>query len=157
MEDDYIVRPYEFTSDINSALSLLNKEYADGGGDYEEAVELALQSSVFEHSWDSDSIKLMFLVLDAPPHNTASIRESLIKSIQKASEMGIRIIPVASSGVDKNTEFLLRAFAMTTGGAYTFLTNDSGIGGDHIEPTIGEYTVEQLNDLLVRIIEEYIG
>ena len=157
MEDDYIVRPYEFTSDINSALSLLNKEYADGGGDYEEAVELALESSVFEHSWDSDSIKLMFLVLDAPPHNTASIRESLIKSIQKASEMGIRIIPVASSGVDKNTEFLLRAFAMTTGGTYTFLTNDSGIGSDHIEPTIGEYTVEQLNDLLVRIIEEYIG
>ena len=157
MEDDYIVRPYEFTSDINSALSLLNKEYADGGGDYEEAVELALQSSIFDHSWDSDSIKLMFLVLDAPPHNTDAIKESLIKSIQKASEMGIRIIPVASSGVDKNTEFLLRAFAMTTGGTYTFLTNDSGIGGDHIEPTIGEYTVEQLNDLLVRIIEEYIG
>ena len=156
MEDDYVVRPYEFTSDINSALALLNKEYADGGGDYEEAVELALQSSVFDHSWDSDSIKLMFLVLDAPPHNTQTIKESLIKSIQKASEMGIRIIPVASSGVDKDTEFLLRSFAMTTGGTYTFLTNDSGIGGDHIEPTIGEYQVEQLNDLLVRVIEEYI-
>ena len=156
MEDDYIVRPYEFTSDINSALALLNKEYADGGGDYEEAVELALQSSINDHSWDSDSIKLMFLVLDAPPHNTASIKESLIKSIQKASEMGIRIIPVASSGVDKDTEFLLRSFAMTTGGTYTFLTNDSGIGGDHIEPTIGEYQVEQLNDLLVRVIEQYI-
>lgn len=156
MEDDYVVRPYEFTSDINSALALLNKEYADGGGDYEEAVELALQSSISDHSWDSDSIKLMFLVLDAPPHNTVSIKESLIKSIQKASEMGIRIIPVASSGVDKDTEFLLRAFAMTTGGTYTFLTDHSGIGGSHIEPTIGEYEVEQLNDLLVRVIEEYI-
>ena len=89
MEDDYVVRPYEFTSDINSALALLNKEYADGGGDYEEAVELALQSSVFDHSWDSDSIKLMFLVLDAPPHNTQTIKESLIKSIQKASEQNL--------------------------------------------------------------------
>ena len=135
---------------------MLNKEYADGGGDYEEAVEEALENSVFDHAWDEDSIKLMFIVLDAPPHNTESARKSLAKTIEKASEMGIRIIPVASSGVDKNTEFLLRALAMTTGGTYTFLTDHSGIGGSHIEPTIGEYQVEQLNDLLVRVIEEYI-
>ena len=154
--DDYIVKANEFSTDINNSLSLLNKEYADGGGDYEEAVEEALENSVFDHAWDEDSIKLMFIVLDAPPHNTESARKSLAKTIEKASEMGIRIIPVASSGVDKNTEFLLRALAMTTGGTYTFLTNDSGIGGSHIEPTIGEYQVEQLNDLLVRVIEEYI-
>jgi len=97
------------------------------------------------------------MVLDAPPHNTASIRESLHESIMAASKKGIRIIPVASSGVDKDTEFLLRAFAMTTGGTYTFLTDDSGIGGSHLEPTVGDYEVEHLNDMLVRIIEEYIG
>ncbi|MCR5521188.1 MAG: VWA domain-containing protein [Lachnospiraceae bacterium] len=155
--DAYVVRPYEFTTDIDSALANLAREYADGGGDYEEAVELALDSSINDHAWDDDSIKLMFMVLDAPPHNTASIRESLHESIMAASKKGIRIIPVASSGVDKDTEFLLRAFAMTTGGTYTFLTDDSGIGGSHLEPTVGDYEVEHLNDMLVRIIEEYIG
>ena len=155
--DKYVVKPYEFSTDINEQLAYLNTEYADGGGDFEEAVELALESSVNDHLWNEDSIKLLFLVLDAPPHNTEEIRESLIATISKASEMGIRIIPVASSGIDKDTEFILRAFAMTTGGTYTFLTNDSGVGESHIEPTVGEYKVEQLNDLLVRIIEEYIG
>lgn len=155
--DAYVVRSNEFTTDIDSALSSLAREYAYGGGDYEEAVELALEDSIGKHAWDEDSVKIMFMVLDAPPHNTSDIRESLHESIMKASEMGIRIIPIASSGVDKDTEFLLRAFAMATGGTYTFLTDDSGIGGSHLEPTVGDYEVEQLNDMLVRIIEDYIG
>ena len=94
----------------------------------------------------------MFLVLDAPPHNTQTIRESLASTLETA----VRVIPVASSGVDKTTEFLLRTFAIVTGGTYTFLTDDSGIGGSHITPTIGDYVVEQLCDLLVRLIDEYL-
>ena len=69
-----------------------------------------------------------------------------------AAERGVRIVPLAASGVDKELEFLLRFTAIATGGTYTFLTNDSGIGGNHVEPTIGEYQVEILNDLLVRVI-----
>jgi hypothetical protein len=44
-----------------------------------------------------------------------------------------------------------------TGGTYTFLTNHSGIGNDHLEPTIGDYEVEKLNDLMIRVIKEYCG
>ena len=157
LHDEYIVRSNPFSSDISSQLVKLNAEGADGGGDYEEAVELALEDAVNNHDWDEDSTKLVFMVLDAPPHNTSSIRESLASSITDAINKGIRIIPVASSGVDKSTEFLLRTFAMTTGGTYTFLTDHSGIGGSHIEPTIGSYDVENLNDLLVRIINEYLS
>jgi len=36
-----------------------------------------------------------------------------------------------------------------------FLTDHSGIGGKHLEPTTDEYKVEPLNELLVRIITEY--
>lgn len=156
-EDDYVVRSNAFDTDIETQLSYLNKEYAFGGGDYEEAVEEALDDAINNHAWNEDSVKLLFIVLDAPPHNTPEIQNKLASVIASASEKGIRIIPVASSGVDKNTEFLLRTFAMTTGGTYTFLTGNSGIGGSHIEPTIGSYTVEYLNDLLVRVIDSYIG
>ncbi|MBP5332160.1 MAG: VWA domain-containing protein [Lachnospiraceae bacterium] len=156
LTDDYIVRSNDFSENISTQLMYLNAEQALGGGDYEEAVELALEDAVNNHSWDSDSIKLMFLVLDAPPHNTDEIKAQLASTLQDAIAQGIRIIPVASSGVDKSTEFLLRTFAMTTGGTYTFLTDDSGIGGSHIEPTIGDYEVENLNDMLVRIISEYL-
>ena len=45
--------------------------------------------------------------------------------------------------------------AIFTDGTYVFITNHSGIGNDHIEPTIGEYQVELLNELIVRLIGEY--
>ncbi|MCZ7585263.1 MAG: hypothetical protein M5R36_19075 [Deltaproteobacteria bacterium] len=35
-----------------------------------------------------------------------------------------------------------------------FLTDDSGIGNPHEEPTVGDYEVEYLNDLLVRLVGE---
>ncbi|SCY83782.1 hypothetical protein [Alkaliphilus peptidifermentans] len=137
-------------------IKQLNKQYADGGGDYEEAVEEALKDAIENHQWSSNArARLLFLVLDAPPHHTANNVKTLHNVITKAAADGIRIIPVASSGVDKDTEALLRFFSISTGGTYVFLTNHSGIGNDHIEPTVGDYKVEFLNDLLVRVINEY--
>lgn len=154
-EDEYIVRSSDFTSDIDEAALVLNKQYASGGGDYPEAVEQALETAV-QSSWQEESVKLMFLILDAPPHYSQEICDSLQNSLFTASAQGIRIIPVASSGVDTETEFLCRSFSLLTGGTYTFLTNHSGIGGDHLEPTVGYYQVEKLNDMIVRIIESYL-
>jgi hypothetical protein len=102
----------------------------------------------------------MFFVLDAPPHSESEIKginTRMTETVKMAAEKGVRIIPVASSGVDTETEFLLRSWAVMTGGTYTFLTNHSGVGNDHLEPTIGQYKVEKLNECMIRIICEYCG
>ena len=154
--DEYVVRSFPFTKNVDEVIKDMNKQYADGGGDFEEAVEEALKDAVENHQWSSDAkARLLFLVLDAPPHYTDDNVKTLQSVIAQAAAKGIRIIPVASSGIDKDTESLLRFFSISTGGTYVFLTNHSGIGNDHIEPTIGNYKVEFLNDLLVRIIKEY--
>lgn len=49
----------------------------------------------------------------------------------------------------------MRFLASATGGTYVFLTDDSGIGNDHLEPAVGEYEVKPLNDLLVEVIRRY--
>ncbi len=154
--DEYVVREFPFTTDLSAAVNAIAAQSADGGGDTPEAVHTALESAINNHDWDENSIKIMFLVLDAPPHDDVQIIDQTIKLVKTAAEKGIRIIPVASSGIDKSTEYLLRSMAFMTGGTYAFLTNDSGIGGDHIEPTIGSYEVEKLNDLMVRITGEYL-
>lgn len=154
--DEYVVRSNEFTSDIDGALKILDGEYSDGGGDYPEAVHTALEDALNGHEWRQDSVKLMFLVLDAPPHSESEeVVDSVRQSITEAAEKGVRIIPIASSGVDTETEFLLRIMSLATGGTYTFLTDHSGVGESHLEPTIGDYNVKKLNDLLVKIINEY--
>ncbi len=154
--DEYVVREYPFTEDFDAAEKAINEQYAEGGGDTPEAVHKALESAISGHDWDEDAVKIMFLVLDAPPHADPQIIDSVNASIEKAAGMGIRVIPIASSGIDKSTEYLLRTMAFYTGGTYTFLTDDSGIGGGHIEPTVGAYNVEKLNDMMVRIVNGYL-
>ncbi len=154
--DEYIVRYYPFTSDIDLAVDTIGEQEAMGGGDTPEAVHSAMDVAINEHEWNEGAVKLMFFVLDAPPHSDTQIVDSVNSLTAQAAEKGIRIIPVASSGIDKSTEYLLRTMAFSTGGTYTFLTDDSGIGGSHIEPTIGDYDVENLNDMMVRIISEYL-
>lgn len=158
--DDYVVREFEFTGDITKAVRYLKEQKHDGGGDYAEAVHKALDSIVNNHQWRNNAVKLCFFVLDAPPHTNQEIKNidaDMLTYVKKAAKEGIRIIPLAASGVNTETEFLLRSWAAMTGGTYTFLTDHSGIGGDHLEPTIGEYKVEALNECLIRVICEYCG
>lgn len=155
--DDYLTRVNNFTSNLSQTVSFIEDQHADGGGDYPEAVHTALEVGLQDLSWrEENSIRLAFMLLDAPPHHQDDVITSLHASIPQYAQKGIRIIPVAASGVDKPTEFFLRYTAMATDGTYVFLTNDSGIGGDHIEATVGEYQVEYLNALVVRLIDQYL-
>lgn len=154
-EDDYVTDYHDFSTDIQAQQQKLNEQSASGGGDFPEAVDSALSLAVSQQWTTGTSTKLIFHVLDAPPHETEQNIKLFESSVKTAAAKGIRIIPVASSGVDKVTEYLLRAEAMLTGGTYTFLTDDSGIGNEHAVPSVGEYTVELLNSMLVRLVTEF--
>ncbi|GGG77672.1 vWA domain-containing protein [Paenibacillus radicis (ex Gao et al. 2016)] len=157
IHDDYVVKPFPFTNNIDKAIGQIASQKAKGGGDYPEAVEQALRDAVREHDWSDEArARLMFLVLDAPPHHESQIIDELQDLIGEAASQGIRIIPVVSSGTDVQTEYLMRFMAVSTGGTYLFLTDDSGIGGEHLEPAAGEYEVKLLNDLLVETINRYV-
>ncbi|WP_312824629.1 VWA domain-containing protein [Epilithonimonas sp.] len=151
--DEYITRKFDFSNDAENLINFIKKQNARGGGDRPEAVVEALETSIDELAWNKEnSTKIMFLLLDAPPHLSEGNIEILNQKIKLASKKGITIIPIAASDTDKQTEYLMRTFALLTNGTYTFLTNDSGIGNDHIKPTASEYEVEKLNDLLLRLI-----
>lgn len=151
--DDYIARKFDFSHNAENLIDFIKKQNAKGGGDRPEAVVEAVESSVDELSWSNgNTTKIMFLLLDAPPHLSDENIERLHQKIKLASKKGITIIPIAASDTDKQTEYLMRTFALLTNGTYTFLTNDSGIGNNHIKPTASEYEVEKLNDLLLRLI-----
>ena len=154
--DAYLTRHSDFTTKLSDTEKFVGKQSADGGGDYPEAVHTALEKMLQNLSWDTEAkTRLAFLVLDAPAHHQDDVITSLQKSVKLCAQMGIRLIPVAASGVDKNTEFMLRFFAIATGGTYVFLTDDSGVGLSHIKASVGPYEVEQLNALIIRLIGLY--
>lgn len=154
--DDYVTRMSPLSDNIETTVNFIAEQYASGGGDFPEAVDSAVSHAVNGFDWsESARARLMFLILDAPPHNDAESVNRIKAATAKAAAKGIRIIPVVGSGIDKSTEYLMRSMALATNGSYIFLTNHSGVGGSHIKPSTDEYEVTYLNGLLKEVISRY--
>jgi Mg-chelatase subunit ChlD len=155
--DAFITKSLPFTRSADDAVSFISGTTADGGGDFPEDMNAGLEA-MMRQSWSREAVpQMLFLLADAPPQQYAGEDYTYHEAIADAAAKGIAIYPVAASGVDKPTEFLFRAMAVMTGGKYVFLTDDSGVGNSHEEPDITGYTVEKLNDLMVREIRSYVA
>lgn len=154
--DAYVTKTMPFSRVLTESTAFISQQHAAGGGDHPEAVDVALDSALHKLEWSEEArARLLFLVLDAPPHEGQEMNTKLIKLSKEAAAKGVRIIPITASGVTKSLEYLMRSMALMTNGTYSFLTNHSGVGGDHIEPSTDSYDVEKLNDLMVRLIKSY--
>lgn len=152
---DYLTRTASLSEDFQATFDFINQQKTSGGGDFAEAVEAAIAEAVSQDWTDEKATRLVFLFLDAPAHHNAKSLAQMQATLKTAAAKGIRIIPIASSGTDKETEFLMRFFSILTGGTYVFLTDHSGIGKGHIEPTTGDYEVEYLNDVMLKLLQKY--
>lgn len=149
--DKYVTLYSDFTEDIDAQVAYLGNQTASGGGDFPEAVQDAFKEAVNKQWSSGPSTKIVVHVADAPSHDEDV--KDWFSSVNLMAEKGIRIINVASSGIDKKTEYFYRSQCILTNGCYAYLTNHSGIGGSHIEASTDEVLpVELLNDLLVRVI-----
>ncbi|MBC8870440.1 MAG: VWA domain-containing protein [Planctomycetes bacterium] len=153
--DQYVTRSYDFTESLSEFRSMLATQRAAGGGDYPEAVHVALEQAG-QLSWrDRETSRMLFLVADAPPHDRFANRS--LDAVQNLRRQGVRVFPVASSGTRLKAEFVLRAASFLTMGQYLFLTDHSGVGNPHAKPHAPEYTVEHLNRLMVRMIAQQLA
>jgi hypothetical protein len=154
--DDYLLRTSDFSSDVSTTLNFIKEQGAGGGGDFPEAVDTALNTAINHLNWSAESRnRILFLLLDAPPHNDEKAKQNMQRAYKIAAEKGIRIVPVVCSGHSKSNEYLMRSGALATNGTYIFLTDHSGVGGSHITPTTDEFDVTYLNQLMKEVIIRY--
>ncbi len=150
--DPYVVHPFDFQSDAAAYQAKLDDLSAFGGGDIPESPEEGLAAAnALAWRTDAGTARLVFWVADAPHHDARG--KQMADAIRAAAQNGIKIYPVASSGVDEFTELTMRSAAQLTGGRYLFLTNDSGVGGNHKEPSIPCYFVTKLDRAILRTID----
>lgn len=148
--DEYVSRKFDFTDSLSEFQAQLSAQRASGGGDYPEAMHLAL-SQAGSLGWrDDNTARVMFLVADAPPHRRFS--GDALEAIRSLRAKGVTIFPVAASGVQQEAEFVLRGAAFLTRGRYLFLTDHSGVGNRHARPNVPDYEVERLDQLMIRMI-----
>ncbi len=159
--DDYIVREYDFTGDMQAFASTVGAQWAANGGDYPESPEIGLDQ-LPGLSWRSDPTvaKVAFWVADAPQHDTRGA--AMKQAILGAHAAGVHVYPVSASGTNDLLELTMRSAAEITGGRYLFLTDDSGIGDPHKVPEIPCFYVTRLEKALVRVVSmelsgQYIG
>ena len=150
--DAYVVRTTPF-NDIETAVEALQQEACGGGGDWPEAMDQALQASAETLVWrESGTVaRVLFVLADAPPHDEHL--EVALQHVLALKRLGVRVYGLAGSGVDETLEYFLRLLSLVTGGRYLFLTDDSGIGNTHAEPSIVCYQVTRLDQLLVRVLQ----
>jgi hypothetical protein len=148
--DDYVVRNYGFTKNRRDMRNWLRGESAAGGGDYPEAAAQALGAAVDLNWRRGKGERLIFHIADAPPHREDAGR--YLNAVREAAGKGVQVFGLGASGVALEAEYLMRQAAVTTGGRYIFLTDDSGVGNGHAEPTVSCYRMTSLSGLMRRVL-----
>ncbi|MFQ5419058.1 MAG: VWA domain-containing protein [Anaerolineae bacterium] len=159
--DDFITNLFDFTPEVNEFAADLNTVFADGGGDYPEDLNEALFQAIHTPEWRVDNtVSLIFLVADAPPHLDYGQQNHYASEMLNAAARGIKIYPIASSGLDSQGEYVFRQLAQVTGGRFIFLTYGAGgpgTSGTETEFNVEDYTVSALDQLVVKIVEEELA
>ncbi len=153
--DDYVVRNLGFTGSQAMMKGWLRAQSAGGGGDEPEAAAAALASGVALDWRRGKGERLLIHIADAPPHQGDAA--AYLAAAQAAAATGVQIFGLGASGASGASEYLMRQAAALTGGRYLFLTDDSGVGLSHAEPTMSCYRVTTLKDLLTRVLQSELG
>jgi hypothetical protein len=159
--DAYLTDVTDFTPDVDNFAADLAQVYADGGGDYPEDLNQELSEAIHQPEWRvNNTVSLIFLVADAPPHLDYGQQNHYAYEVFQAAERGIKIYPIASSGLDSQGEYIFRQLAQVTGGRFIFLTygaDGPGSTGTETELEVSDYTVSSLDALVVKIVEEELA
>jgi hypothetical protein len=157
--DLFVSRSFEFTPDIEAFTEELRNIMAEGGGDYAESLNEGLHNAVHLPEWRvEETVSLIFLVADAPPHLDYANDYDYAEEVFDAVEQGIKIFTLASSGLDDQGEYIFRQLAQISSGKFLFLTYGAGgAPGDETPHHVDDYSVLSLDELVVRLLEEELA
>ena len=157
--DEFLTHSVNFTPDVQAFQRAVSKLAAGGGGDLPEDLNAALERTLHRLEWrEGRALRLAFVVADAPPHYYEDAAYTYDQALLDASDLGVKLFPVASGGSDGTAEFIFRQLAQFTLGRFVFITEGGGShhgsGGSDYEVDPNDFRVEALDSLIVRLVSE---
>jgi len=147
------VEQIPFSTDVRAFMTRMSYVRADGGGDYAEDVNTGLAAALTTLAWsEGPAARVLVHIADAPPQRYDDFQFTYRDAMLLASARGIRLLPVAASGADRVVEYLFRAMGAFTSTPYVYLTDDSGVGGHHMEADTERISIEMFSDCLTRLL-----
>jgi Mg-chelatase subunit ChlD len=125
--DAYITKVFELTDDLDTVHGHLKEFKAEGGGDAPESVNQALDDAVNKIKWSTDkkTLRIIFLVGDAPPHMDYKDDVKYPDTCKKACEKGI-IINSIQCGNDGECTRIWKEIAVKAEGSFVAIPQDGG-------------------------------
>lgn len=125
--DDYVLKTFDMSTDIQGLYGNLIAFQAQGGGDSPESVNEALDEAVRNLNWgnDKNAERIIFLVGDAPPHMDYDNAPKYPEVIVRAGKKDI-IINAVQAGTDGETRQIWQQIARTGNGRYIQIPQDGG-------------------------------
>lgn len=159
--DEFVSRTYDFDKDVSRFRRELNTVVAGGGGDTPEHLNQALHDAISRPGWrGDDTVKLVFLIADAEPHLDYPGDYDYSIETLIAARRGIKIHPIASSGLNPTGEFIFRQVALHTMGKFLFLTygaDGKSPGDRRVDLNVDAYETLALDQLVVRLVSEELS
>jgi len=126
--DEYVVKSFDLTNDIDAVYANLRGFSAGGGGDTPESVNEALNEAVTKMAWSSDRsvLKIIFLVGDAPPHMDYANAPKYPEICQAAMKKDL-IINTVQCGTLGETTPIWREIAKLGEGSYAAIAQEGGM------------------------------
>jgi hypothetical protein len=130
--DAYVTRVYDLDDDLDRVYQRLRRFSAEGGGDGPEHVSRALHEAVNRMSWTTqrETVKVIYLVGDAPPHTDYHDGYDYAVAARTASKRGIQVHTIRC-GDDRATESTWRRIAMLGKGQFMTIGQDGGMPSEH--------------------------
>jgi hypothetical protein len=126
--DVYITKVYDLTDDLDAVHGHLKTFQAQGGGDAPEHVNQALYDGVHKIKWSADkkTLKILFLVGDAPPHMDYKDDVKYPETCKKAVEKDI-IINTIQCGTDADCTKYWKDIASKSEGSFAAIPQAGGV------------------------------
>lgn len=126
--DAYITKTVDLTDDLDAIHSQLREFQAQGGGDSPESVNQALEEAVNKIKWSDDkkTLRIIFLVGDAPPHMDYGDDVKYPVTCKKACEKGI-IINTIQCGGDVQCQKFWKEICKLAEGSYAQIAQSGGV------------------------------
>jgi Mg-chelatase subunit ChlD len=126
--EEYVTKIVELTDDLDAIHGKLREFKADGGGDAPESVNQALDDAVNKIKWSTDkkTLRIIFLVGDAPPHVDYADDVKYPVTCKKACEKGI-IINTIQCGGDGECQKHWKEICKLAEGSYAQIAQSGGV------------------------------
>jgi hypothetical protein len=126
--DAYVTKVVDLSDDLDGIHAELRKFQASGGGDKPESVNQAIDDAVSKIKWSKDkkTLKIIFLVGDAPPHMDYKDDVKYPETCKKAVENNILINTIQCGGDAECTQ-VWKDIALKSEGTYAAIPQSGGV------------------------------